>query len=133
VLKGPTRAKITLGHYPSISLQDARKKAIIALGSPYAPSHAPSFVEARQKNYLDAQISRLRPSSLRETKRTLIRYFHWTKPDDKITHNDVAGVLETIEAPRERSHTQKDITTFFNWCIPRYVQHSPCQGLRKAP
>lgn len=130
VLKGPTRAKVTIGHYPAISLQDARKKALVALGSPYAPSTAPSFPEGRD-SFLEAQKSPLRPNSYYQIDRNLRRHISWQKPVDKITHNDVAAALDEIAAPSQRAHAQKDITTFFNWCVPRLVQISPCQGLRK--
>jgi len=130
VLKGKTRAKVTIGHYPALSLQEARRKALVALGSPYAPSQAPTFLEARE-DFLEAQQERLRPYSFYQAKRNLNRHFHWQKPIDKITHNDVASALEEIDAPSQRAHAQKDVTTFFNWCVPRYIQASPCQGLKK--
>lgn len=47
VLKEPNRTKVTIGHYPELSLSDARKKAMITLASP-SP-------ETRQKiNFDDA-------------------------------------------------------------------------------
>ena len=62
--------------------------------------------------------------------RTLSRYFHWTKPLDKITHRDIAEAIDTIEAKSEAAHAFKNIRTFFNWCVPRYLPHSPCNGLK---
>ncbi len=52
VLKEPNRTKVRLGHYPALSLADARKKALVALGSALATTHTPTFPEARQQ-YLD--------------------------------------------------------------------------------
>src|SRR5258708_4931547 len=46
VVKEPSRTKIRLGHYPTLSLSDARKKAQVAIGSSYQPSTAPTFNEA---------------------------------------------------------------------------------------
>ena len=57
----------------------------------------------------------------------------WTKPLDQITHRDVVDALDAIEAPSERAHALKDIRTFFNWCIPRYLKTSPCVGIKKPP
>lgn len=54
VLKGARSIKVRLGHYPTLSLADARKKALIALGSPYAPSAAPTFPEALALRQLQA-------------------------------------------------------------------------------
>ena len=130
VLKGKNRDKVTIGHYPALSLQEARIKALVALGSPYAPSQAPTFIEARA-DFLEAQEKRLRPYSFYQAKRNLTRHFDWQKAIDKITRNDVAFALDEIGAPSQRAHAQKDVTTFFNWCVPRYLQASPCQGLKK--
>jgi integrase len=88
------------------------------------------FAEARHQ-FLETHGSGLRPSSLYQITRTLSRYFTWTKPLTEITHDDVASVLDRIKAPSERAHAQKDIITFFNWCVPRYLQSSPCAGLKK--
>ena len=129
VLKGPNRTKVRLGHYPALSLADARRKAFVALGSPLLPVSAPSFQEALEQ-FLSQD--RWRPRAKYEISRTLRRHFHWEKTLDKITHNDVATIIENIEAKSEASHALKDIRTFFNWCIPKYLPHSPCNGL-KAP
>lgn len=127
VTKGRNRTKVSIGHYPSLSLADARKKAQIALGSPLEARTAPAFPTA-----LDAFLAqdRWKPSSRREIERTLRRHFDWTRPIDKITHEDVARSLEKIAAKSERAHALKDIKTFFNWCVPRYLSHSPCVGLK---
>jgi hypothetical protein len=47
VLKGAKSTKLRLGHYPGVRLADARRKALVALGSPYQPASAPAFPEAR--------------------------------------------------------------------------------------
>ena len=39
--------------------------------------------------------------------------------------------LDGIEAASQRAHALKDIRTFFNWCIPRYLKSSPCAGIRR--
>jgi integrase len=132
VLKGENRSKVTIGHYPTLSLQDARKKAFITLASPYAPASPVSFADARDE-FLAFQKARLRPYSHYQIDRNLKRHFRWKKPVDKVSHNDVADALGEIEAPSQRAHAQKDLTTFFNWCIPRHVKISPCLGLKKEP
>jgi integrase len=127
VLKEPNRTKLRIGHYPALSLSDARKKALVALGSPLGDSHAPAFPEARQ-HYLDQ--GQWRPRPRYEMTRTLNRYFHWTKPIDKITHRDVAEAIDPIEAKSEAAHAFKNLRAFFNWCVPRYLKYSPCSGLK---
>lgn len=128
-LKGPNRTKVRLGHYPALSLADARRKALITLGSPLHRTTGPRF-EAARDEFL--ALDRWRPRSKYQIQRTLRKYFHWQKTLDKITHNDVASVIDSIKAQSEAGHALKDIKTFFSWCAPRYIPHSPCEGL-KAP
>ena len=40
VIKGKNRTKVSLGHYPALSLHDARRKALMALASPARPLSA---------------------------------------------------------------------------------------------
>jgi integrase len=132
VLKGENRTKVRLGHYPAMSLQDARKKAFTTLGSPLEPPPAPPFVEARDQ-FLETHGATLRLKSRYQLTRTLRRHFHWKKAVDKITHADVADVIDRIKAKSEAAHALKDIRTFFNWCVPRFIPHSPCEGIRMPP
>ncbi len=135
VIRGTNRTKVSLGHYPALSLHDARRKALIALASPDAPIErtAPRSFPDVLEAFLSQQEETLRPLSLYQLKRILRRHFKWQKPLDKITHNDVAATLDAIKAPSERAHALKDIRTFFNWCIPRYLDSSPCVGIKKPP
>jgi integrase len=135
VLKGAKSTKVRLGHYPALSLAQARRKALVAIGSPYEPNLSPSFPDTRTE-FLEQHASRLRPRSRNEITRTLNKHFTWTKPIDKITANDIATAVAEIYKPSEANHAFKDIRTFFNWCVPRYLKYSPCTGLKmphKAP
>jgi Arm DNA-binding domain len=101
VLQGQKSAKVRLGHYPALSLADARKRALVALGTPYQPSIAPSFIEAREQ-YLNT--GKWRPRFQYQLTRWLRLYFDWTKPIDQITPHDVMLVIEAIKKPSERNH-----------------------------
>lgn len=127
VLKGDRSTKLRLGHFPELSLSEARRRALVALGSPHTPSTAPSFPVALDQFLA---LDRWKPRSKYEIERTLRRHFHWQKTLDKITHNDVASVIDGIRAKHEAAHALKDIKTFFSWCVPRFIRHSPCEGLR---
>jgi integrase len=132
VVHGPTRTKrtkITIGHYPELSLHDARIKAKSVLGSPMAAVSGIAFADA-VKLFLDQP--RWRPSSKRVLESSL-RHFAWRRSIDKISHEDVASALDAIEGRSARAHALKDIRTFFNWCVPRYLERSPCEGLRMEP
>ena len=127
VLQGPRSDKKKLGLYPSMSLSEARRRALVAIGSPYHPIPSPAFPVA-----LDEFLAqdRWKASTKYEITRTLRRYFTWTKTLDKITHQDILAVVDGIKAKSERAHALKDIKTFFSWCVPRYLPSSPCNGLR---
>jgi hypothetical protein len=133
VIKGKNRTKISLGRYPAMSLADARKQAMVELSRSASPSEtpiAPSYPEALAEFHA-IHVASLRPRSAYQLSRNLTRHFQWTKPLDQITHQDVLTALDGIEARSQRAHALKDIRTFFNWCIPRYLKSSPCIGIKK--
>ena len=135
VVKGKNRNKVSLGHYPMMSLAEARKRALVALASPEevaSRSKPVKFPEALE-TYLEKQAASLRPLSLYQINRTLRRHFHWQKSLREIRHNDVVLALDAIKASSERAHALKDIRAFFNWCIPRHLDVSPCVGIKKPP
>ena len=129
IVKQPNRTKVTLGFYPDLSLADARRKALVTLGTPAinGDTRAPVFPDTR-----DAYLAqgKWRPRTRYESTRLLNTYFQWSKPIDKITHKDVADIVEAIPKPSEAEHAFKCIKSFFNWCVPRYLKHSPCTGLK---
>ncbi|MGI8568031.1 MAG: integrase arm-type DNA-binding domain-containing protein [Methylocella sp.] len=128
VVKDQTRTKIRLGHFPSMSLADARKKAMVELGTSGIPREAqtPAFPEARIE-YL-AQ-GKWRDNSRKQVTRQLMR-FTWTKSLDQITHQDIAHALAQITKPSDAWHAHKDLRAFFNSCVPRYIQSSPINGIK---
>lgn len=128
LLTGPAtqRSKITLGHYPEIGLLDARRLAKVAMGAPAQPKRDLTF-PAAIKVFLEQP--RWKDSSRRVLTSSL-RHFPWKGPLAKITHDDVEGALAAIAGSSARAHALKDIRTFFNWCVPRYLPSSPCAGLK---
>ncbi len=133
VMTGQDRKLVSLGHYPEMPLADARKEAKKLLaGVPIETGNGLSFPDALDQ-FLTKHAATLRPLSLYQITRTLRRHFKWRTTLNEITHNDVAVALDAITAPSERAHALKDLRTFFNWCIPRYLQTSPCIGIKKSP
>jgi hypothetical protein len=126
VLKEPNRTKVKLGVYPTVTLAEARKKALVALGTAHNPSKAPPFPEALEQFLA---LDRWKPTSKYQLTRNINRFFKWTKPVDKITHNEVAAIIEAIPKKGQAAHSLKDIKTFFNWCVPRWRTDNPCLGL----
>lgn len=130
ILKEPNRTKVTIGHYPELSLSDARKKAMIALASPSPQTRQKINFDEAVKLFLDQP--RWRESSKRVLTSSL-RHFTWTRPLSKITHEDVVRAIEAVPGKSARAHALKDIRAFFNWCVPRYLPVSPCVGLKMEP
>lgn len=131
VLKEPNRTKVRLGHYPALSLAEARKKAFTELGKE-PEQKTILFTEARDR-FLEVHLPTLRPRSAYQLKRTVTKYFDWKKRLGDITHDDVARAIERIPSKSEASHALKDIKTFFNWCVPRLITHSPAVGMKRIP
>ncbi len=129
VVKQPNRSKITIGYYPDLSLADARRKALVILGTPAinGETKAPAFPEARDEFLTQGK---WRDRTRSEMTRIIKTYFPWTKSIDIITYKDVADAVESIAKPSEAEHAFKYIKSFFNWCVPRYLKHSPCTGLK---
>jgi integrase len=131
VLKQPNRTKVSIGHYPQVSLAEARKRALVAIGSPLEIRlRVPSFPEARQA-YVDQ--GNWRQSSRYQITRNLMRHFSWQMPIDKITHRHIDEAISEIKRRSQAAHAFKDIRSFFNWCVPRYLSSSPCLGLKPPP
>lgn len=126
VVKGERRTKVRLGHYPAMSLAEARKRALVTLGTPMQEKTPISFPTAVE-SFLE--LPRWRPGSKRVLQSSL-RHFSWKRNINKITHEDVVQALDAIKGKSARAHALKDIRTFFNWCVPRYLSASPCAGIK---
>jgi integrase len=133
VMYGPKRQLKVLGRYPDTSLSEARRRALVLLGTRPSLNTAPPFQEALEY-FLEVRGATLKPRSKREIERTLRRYFEpafKTRTLDKITHSEVASIIDAIvEKPSEALHAFKDIRTFFRWTVPRYLPHSPIEGMK---
>lgn len=121
-----TGRRTKLGVYPDLSLSEARKRAITALGDTSGSKPTISFPNALEA-YLN--LPRWKPNTRRVVVSSL-KPFKWRQPVHKITHEDVIQVIESIQKPSARAHALKDIKAFFNWCVPRYIDNSPCVGIR---
>ena len=117
----------TLGHYPAITLQEARRRFFAFKAVTYTGHPQISFQQARSEFLAQ---DRWKARSKKEITRLLTRYFDWQKTLDKITAVDISAAIDAIDPKSEASHALKDIKTFFNWCVPRYLPHSPCVGLK---
>jgi hypothetical protein len=61
VVRGPERIRTRIGHYPALSLADARKQALVLLGSPLEKkAGVRNFADALQ-NFFDIHVPTLKP------------------------------------------------------------------------
>jgi integrase len=134
VVKGDRahRSKVRLGHYPALTLSDARKKALVALGSPYAPkAKAPTYGEAVPaflEDHYDGKSARSR----HEATRLLGRINFHAKQLSDIGDEDLERELSRLaHIPSEQLHAFRALRVFFKWCTRpprRFIRHSPLEG-----
>jgi integrase len=135
VIRGRERSRTRIGRYPAVSLAEARKKALVLLGSPIETRpEVPKFSFALAQFYA-VHLPTLKPNTRYQIKWVLNRYFAQRfkhKRLDEITHNEIASVTDSLAkaTPSQAWHAFKDARIFFRWCVPRYIKHSPMEGLR---
>ena len=132
---GKNRDRTTIGRYPIVSLQDARKEALQLIGDraggklhrtrmPFEDA-IPLFVaEKSQKN---------RARTIVENERILRKYFvslHRTNLAD-ITTPDITRILDKLsDTPGSALHAFWTLRTFLRWCFKRgYIDRNPIERL----
>lgn len=124
-----TRKK--LGTYPSLTLQDARKKAMTLKGDPSVAGPDMSFREAVDL-FLATHCKSYKPRVRSEAERQLKRLAHLNaRRLGTLTTHEIQSVIDHIgDTPSEANHLFKIARTFFRFCIRRrFIQHSPLAGL----
>lgn len=139
VVHGRNRKRTTIGRYPTISLQDARKaaKQILAertLGKHEAP---PIDFESGIKLFIATHFPENypKPRTRAETKRILEKHFLPSLRHEKLEHiqpREISRIVDRMHrTPAEAHHAFGVIRLFFNWAFRRgYVDRSPCERLQ---
>lgn len=125
------RAKITLGHYPHLSLQDARYKAKKLLLEPVAPSTVP--LGDAFTTYEDTYITpNYRKKSAYQVNRIINRHikhlFH--KPISKLEPSDFTILFSKLP-PSQANHLFAALRTFLNWAERNNYGTNPLTKLSK--
>jgi integrase len=136
VMRGVSRTRIRLGHYPAVSLSDARTAARkILVGEETAP--AKLTFEAGYERFKEAHLVHKKPRTQRDYKRIIDKHFlpHLRKTNlAKITSQRLAEITDPLlGTPSEHAHALAVARTFFKWCARpprRYIPHSPLEGLQ---
>lgn len=121
--------RVKLGRYPSVSLQDARKRVFTLKADTTTQVADIAFREAADL-FLTTHCKGYRPRPLYEIGRLLKKLEVLDKRKlAKITTHDLNEIIDALTTS-EANHTFKAARTFFRWCIRRrFIQYSPLQGL----
>jgi integrase len=136
VMRGKDRVRTTIGHYPALSLADARKEAKKLLTEEPVKNANMTF-EAAYNRFKDEHISTKRASTQYCYKRVVEKYFlpkFKSKKLGIITYEMVMAEVEDVP-PRETAHALAVARLFFRWCARpprRYIPHNPLEGIQLA-
>lgn len=137
VLIGSGRRQ-AIGHYPLISLADARTEArrILAektLGK-VRPTHA-AYEEARD-DFLKECEGRLRPATVKLYRRHLTVHYRFGRTSvGDISARRIVERLNLLNGrPSEKEHAARIGRTFFTWCVAQQlIDRSPMEKVAKPP
>ena len=136
VMRGTERQRVRVGHYPAMSLADARKEARKLLTEDPKKHSRVTFQEACDE-YMEA-IKALKSRTQRDYKRILDKYLLPKLGKKKLSdleYEDVSGIAGKLKVS-EKSHCLAVARTFLRWCVKpprRYIPHSPLEGVKVEP
>ena len=125
---GANRTVITLGHWPSMTLAEARKKARYSV----EPSSSISFKDALDQ-YIEKQvIPNQKPSSAKETTRILRLLPFGSTPLSKITTAEIRALIDDKSGtPAAANNTFSTLRAFLRWAHEReLISNLPVFGRR---
>ena len=135
VMQGADRKRITVGHYPFMTLSDARREARRLLTHETEKNPTIRFQTA-QSAFLDENYRTVKPRTKKEAERLLTKHFaklHAMNLND-IDDTDIERQLSKLDdRPSEQLHAYRALRCFLTWCTRpprRYIKHSPMEGYR---
>src|SRR5579864_1208756 len=139
VVCGAARERITIGRYPIITLAQARTEAKRILAERTLGAKRPRhirFETALTEFGLQHCDRKNRPSTAKETKRVLQKYFlppFRRNYLEEITDADIGKIIEGLsDTPSAANHAFTAARTFFRWVAKpprRYIPYSPMSGM----
>jgi len=136
VMRGQIRQRVRIGHYPLMSLADARKQAKKLLLE--TPTRNPAITFAAAYGGYEQSIQSLRPRTQSEYKRYLKRYFIPRVGRTRLSELQYEALMACVEhlPPSEQAHALAVCRAFLRWCVRpprRYLAHSPLEGVEVKP
>lgn len=122
VIRGRERIRTRVGHYPALPLAEARKKALVLLGTPLEQNPVSTFAEGRELFLRTHCSQKQRERTRKETERLLTKHFASLDPKklSTITTAQISSILDgLLKTPSEAQHAFKVARTFFRWAEKR--------------
>jgi integrase len=131
VLKEPNRTKVRLGHYPDLPLTEARRRAHVALGTPFVAKDQSTSFEQAKLDFLENNYRGKKPRTKHEATRLLNRLdFKGTLAD--LDDTSIERQLKKLaHVPSEQLHAFRALRAMLRWCMRpphRYIKHGPLEG-----
>lgn len=123
--------RTTIGHYPAMSLQEARNCAKRLSLDPKAQRASKTLKEAISGYYEGRILPNYRPMSAYRTKNllNLISTIEH-KQLSSVNHADIFAIIDPLP-PSQANHLFAALQTFFNWCEKQNYAPSPIKGKSK--
>ena len=140
-MHGGHASRHRLGHYPAMSVKEARAEALrikAALAAGKDPSvrllrSRQTFGAVCEDYFIDCRRRGLRRAGEveRDTRRDLARWWH--RPVAAIDRQDVIHLVRDGRTNWAAHHTFSYASRLFSWAVERgIIKHSPCYGLRPS-
>jgi len=138
VMRGQERRRIRIGHYPALTLSEARKEAKRLLAATHLSGKRVTFGEAYETFKTD-HIARRKARTQKDYRRTIETHFLPTlksKRMDAITSYTLSTITDGLaDTPSEQAHALSICRIFFRWAIRpprRYISVNPLEGMQIA-
>jgi len=136
VLLGSGRRQ-SIGHYPTITLAQARDKAKRILAERTLGRHQASTIswQSATEKFIEACRSKTRPCTHLEYERTLKRYFAFGSTRlSEISKQQIAQKLEKLnKTPSQRAHALVICKMFFRWALMSgYLDVDPTAAFKRS-
>jgi integrase len=121
----------TIGHYPTITLSEARSAARRILAEKELGKITPERVafDDAVSDFLKECKTRVRPRTLKNYADYLRLLPFRGRPVASITPREIVRILNT-QTPSQREHLHRVARTFFRWCVAQHIlDRSPLNAL----
>ncbi|MBL6938323.1 MAG: site-specific integrase [Alphaproteobacteria bacterium] len=135
VMRGSYRDRVTLGHYPALSLSDARAEAkkLLSAELDLRPKQIRVPVEAAKLQFLEENY-RNRAIKTKAGMTSLLKLHVKDFPEflDEVGDAHIQKCLDRLkDRPSAQLHVFRAMRCFLRWCTRpprRYLKHSPMEG-----